>query len=91
MTYLIAKPISPAAAGIQEGREEILIRPRIADDFAAIRARMEEMGGERAEASAEQNARPETGQNLNRNSGSNLEGHYRGLDGRRGRQQNQVT
>lgn len=65
-----------------------MIRPRIADDFGAIRARMEEMGRESAKVAAEQDARSVTGQNFNRKSGSKLEGHYCGLK-RRGRGQNQ--
>jgi hypothetical protein len=73
-----------------DGREN-MVRPRIADDFAAIRARMEEMGRESAEVSAEPDARPATGQNSNRNLGSKLEGHYCGLNGRRSRSNQAVA
>jgi hypothetical protein len=38
-----------------------MTRPRIADDFVVIRARIEEMRRERAQASAEQDGRSVTG------------------------------
>jgi hypothetical protein len=56
-----------------------MTRPRIADDFVVIRARIEEMRRERAQASAEQDGRSVTGtkpHNVKGNSLSKLEGHY---------------
>jgi hypothetical protein len=56
-----------------------MTRPRIADDFVVIRARIEEMRRERAQASAEQDGRSVTGpkpHNVKSNSLSKLEGHY---------------
>ena len=56
-----------------------MTRPRIVDDFAVIRARIEEMRRERAQASAEQDGRSVTGpkpHNVKSNSLSKLEGHY---------------
>jgi len=56
-----------------------MARPRIADDFAVIRARIEEMRRERAQVSAEQDGRSVTGpraHNVPSNSLSKLEGHY---------------
>jgi hypothetical protein len=56
-----------------------MTRPRIADDFVVIRARIEEMRRERAQVSAEQDGRSVTGtkpHNVKGNSLSKLEGHY---------------
>ena len=56
-----------------------MTRPRIADDVAVIRARIEEMRRERVQASAEQEGRSVTGpkpHGVPSNSLSKLEGHY---------------
>ena len=56
-----------------------MTRPRLADDFAVIRARIEEMRRERAQASAEPDGSSVTGPNPHNgpsNSLSKLEGHY---------------
>jgi hypothetical protein len=56
-----------------------MTRPRIADDFAVIRARIEEMRRERAQVSAERDGRSVTStkpHNVKSNSLSKFEGHY---------------